>query len=370
MSFKLIHTDKNTAARAGVLNTAHGQVNTPVFMPVGTQGTVKSMSPEELKEIGIQIILSNIFHLFWRPGPELMKKAGGLHSFMHWDGPILTDSGGYQIFSLAPLCKLEERGVSFKSLIDGATIFLTPEDVVQTQLDFGVDIITVLDECLPYPVPLDKAIESVKLTLKWAERGRQVFFKKQKKEQLLFGIVQGSTYPELRRDCAQRLTDIGFDGYALGGISVGEAKSLVFEIVEATVIYLPKESPRYLMGVGTPLDMLKAVDKGVDMFDCAIPTRNARNGTVYTHRGKLTLTNAKFIEDFRPIEETCFCYACQNFSRAYVRHLFKGGEILAMRLATWHNLHFYTQLLTEARQAILEDRFSQFFQEFKQNYQS
>ena len=369
MSFQLIHTDKNTSARAGVLTTSRGQIQTPVFMPVGTQATVKSMSPEELEEIGIQIILSNTFHLFWRPGPELIKKAGGLHSFMHWKGPILTDSGGYQIFSLAPLCKLEERGVSFKSLIDGSTVFLSPEMAVQIQLEFGVDIITVLDECLPYPSSLGRVRESVELTLNWARRGRRIFLARRNNQQLLFGIVQGSTYIEVRRDCAERLTDIGFDGYALGGISVGEAKTLVFEIVEATVAFLPREKPRYLMGVGTPLDILQAVEKGVDMFDCAIPTRNARNGTVYTYGGKLCLKNASFIDDFQPIEKGCSCYACRNFSRAYIRHLFKGGEILAMRLATWHNLHFYTRLLSDARQAISEDKFSGFLKEFKRNYQ-
>ena len=328
------------------------------------------MTPEELKEIGIQIILSNTFHLFWRPGPELIKKAGGLNAFMHWDGPILTDSGGYQIFSLSPLCDLKEEGVSFKSLIDGSKIFLTPEEAVKTQLDFGVDILTVLDECLPYPTAFDKVKKSVELTVRWAKRGQKTFLERKREKQLLFGIVQGSTYPDLRRECAKHLTDIGFDGYALGGVSVGEAKSLVFEIVELTVAHLPQDAPRYLMGVGTPEDILKAVEKGIDMFDCAIPTRNARNGTVYTHKGKLCLTNACFIEDLRPIEEGCSCYTCQNFSRAYLRHLFKGGEILAMRLATWHNLYFYTQLLGQARQAIIEDRFASFLKEFKRNYQS
>jgi len=368
MPFKLLHTDKNTAARSGELDTPHGKIETPVFMPVGTQATVKSMSPDELKDIGVQVILSNTFHLFWRPGPNLIKKAGGLHSFMHWDRPLLTDSGGYQIFSLAPLCKLEETGVSFKSVIDGATIFLTPEEAVKTQLDFGVDIATVLDECLPYPTPFNKVKESVELTLKWARRGREVFLERRKNKQLLFGIVQGSTYPDIRRKCAERLTDIGFDGYALGGVSVGEAKDIIFEIVEATVNYLPKGKPRYLMGVGTPLDVIKAVERGVDMFDCAIPTRNARNGTVYTYQGKMCLKNAPFREDFRPIDESCSCYTCQNFSRAYLRHLFKGGEILAMRLATWHNLHFYTRILGEARRAIIKDSFSEFLKEFEKNY--
>lgn len=369
MSFQLIHIDKKTGARAGLLITPHGQIQTPVFMPVGTQATVKTMSPDELKEIGIQIILSNTFHLFWRPGPELIKKAGGLHSFMHWERPILTDSGGYQIFSLSPLCKLEAAGVSFKSLIDGSTIFLTPEEAVETQLDFEVDILTVLDECLPYPIPLAQAKKSVELTVDWAGRGRQTFLARRKEQQFLFGIVQGSTYLDLRRECAERLIEFDFEGYALGGISVGEAKSLVFEIVEATSYYLPKDKPRYLMGVGTPLDMLKAVEKGMDMFDCALPTRNARNGTVYTYQGKMSLKNASFVEDFQPLDKTCSCYTCRNFSRAYLRHLFKGGEILAMRLATWHNLHFYTQLLNQARQAILEDRFSEFLENFAKNYQ-
>jgi len=365
MSFTLIHQDKTTQARLGKLKTAHGEIDTPCFMPVGTQGTVKTLSPGELVEAGAQIILSNAYHLFLRPGMEVIKKAGGLHKFMSWDKPILTDSGGYQIFSLALLRKLTDQGVEFQSHIDGNRHFLTPEDVVGIQQGLGADIIMPLDECVHYPCSRDHAEIAMKRTLNWARRSQAVF---KNERQLLFGIVQGSTYEDLRRECAQRIVDMDFDGYAIGGVSVGEPSNLIYNTIELVSPLLPQDKPRYLMGVGLPEDILEAVERGMDMFDCVVPTRYGRNGTVFTSEGKFTIRNAPYIEDFSSLDKDCACYTCKNFSRAYLRHLFNTNEILGLRLACLHNVHFYIALMSKIREAVVQDRFGEFKQEFLDSY--
>ncbi|MDD4980334.1 MAG: tRNA guanosine(34) transglycosylase Tgt [Candidatus Omnitrophica bacterium] len=379
--FKLIHQDKNAKARLGKLNTARGDIDTPCFMPVGTQGTVKALSPQELKESGAQIVLSNAYHLFLRPGTGIIKKAGGLHNFMSWPGPILTDSGGYQIFSLALLRKVSDEGVEFQSHIDGQKHFLTPEEVIRIQDDLGSDIIMPLDECVHYPSSRDQAEVAMKRTLDWAKRSKAVIgyrlsanTKHQtpntKHQTLLFGIVQGATYEELRRECSERLIALGFDGYAIGGVSVGEPKNLSYNIVNFTVNFLPEDKPRYLMGVGTPKDIVEAVGLGIDMFDCVVPTRYGRNGTAFTSEGKLVVRNAPFAEDFRPLDKECSCYACKNFSRSYLRHLFNTEEILGLRLVSLHNIHFYLELMRRVREAIAEDQFEEFKKRFLDKYNS
>lgn len=363
--FKLIHQDKNSKARSGKLITAHGGIDTPCFMPVGTQGTVKTLSPRELEEAGAQIMLSNAYHLFLRPGREVMKKAGGLHKFMSWEKPILTDSGGYQIFSLALLRKVNDRGVEFQSHIDGLKHFLTPEDVVDIQDDFGSDILMPLDECVHYPCARDHAEIAMKRTVDWARRSQTAVSENRR---LLFGIVQGATYEDLRKECVHQLTDMNFDGFAIGGVSVGEPRNLRYNIVNFVADLLPHDYPRYLMGVGLPEDIIEAVGSGVDMFDCVVPTRYGRNGSAFTSEGKLTIRNAPYIEDFRPLDKRCSCYACKNFSRAYLRHLFNTQELLGLRLVSLHNIYFYLGLMRKAQEAILQDRFPEFKKDFLHKY--
>jgi queuine tRNA-ribosyltransferase len=378
--FELIHQDKKSKARLGKLFTAHGQINTPCFMPVGTQGTVKALSPQELKDAQAEIILTNTYHLFLRPGTPVIKKAGGLHNFISWDRPILTDSGGYQVFSLALLRKINDQGVEFQSHIDGQKHLFTPENIIQLQRDFGSDIIMPLDECVHYPCELDYAQLAMERTTTWARRSKeQMEYCKEHSlnsdgksglsdKQLLFGIIQGATYEDLRRECALRLVEIGFDGYALGGVSVGEPKDLMYNVIQVGLELLPENKPHYLMGVGTPLDLIEAVELGVDMLDCVVPTRYGRNGTAFTSKGKLVIRNATFTEDFLPLDEECDCYACKNFSRAYLRHLLNTQEILGSRLVSLHNVHFYLELMRRIRQAIRLDNLKEFKKEFVSNY--
>ncbi|MDP8214605.1 MAG: tRNA guanosine(34) transglycosylase Tgt [Candidatus Euphemobacter frigidus] len=365
MIFSVIRKDKNTNARKGKLVLAHGEVDTPCFMPVGTQGAVKTITPEELKSLGAQIILSNTYHLGLRPGIEIIEKAGGLHAFMHWDGPILTDSGGYQVFSLADLRNISKEGVTFRDHIEGTLHTLTPEKSIRIQQALGADIIMAFDECPPYPSEYDYTCKSLDLTLQWALQSRESHTDG---PQILFGIVQGSIFPDLRRKSVEELEGIGFAGYGIGGLSVGEPKSLMFEIAEYTAGLLPSEKPRYLMGTGTPDDLITQIAFGVDMFDCTVPTRYGRNGTVFTPYGKMVVRNARYRDDHRPIDEECGCYACRHYTRAYIRHLFNTGEILGNRLGTLHNLHFYLKLMKGARQAIAEGEYEKFKKEFLNNY--
>jgi queuine tRNA-ribosyltransferase len=330
-------------------------------MPVGTYGTVKAMTPEELRELGAEIILGNTFHLMLRPGTEIIKLHGDLHDFMHWDKPILTDSGGFQVFSLAKLRKITEEGVSFNSPVDGARVLLTPESSMQVQRDLGSDIVMIFDECTPYPATEQQARESMELSLRWAQRSKQAH---QGNPSALFGIVQGGMYEPLRRISAQGLVDIGFDGYAIGGLSVGEPEEERNAVLEHTTPLLPMDRPRYLMGVGTPEDIVESVRRGVDMFDCVIPTRNARTGFLYTSEGIVKIRNSKYQRDTRPLDEQCGCYTCRNYSRAYLRHLDKCREILGARLNTIHNLHYYQQLMKDIRTAIEEDRFDAYVKDF------
>jgi queuine tRNA-ribosyltransferase len=336
-----------------------------MFMPVGTQGTVKAIAPEELKEMGAQIILSNTYHLYLRPGASLVKEAGGLHKFMNWDGGILTDSGGFQVFSLGPLRKISEDGALFRSHIDGSKHFLSPETATQIQMDLGADIIMAFDECIPYPADYEYAKRSTERTSRWAERCQKAH---QRDDQALFAIVQGGMYKDLRQKSAEDLVALNFPGYGIGGLSVGEPKELMYEMLEHTVPFLPTGKPRYLMGVGTPDCLVEAVGRGIDMFDCVFPTRVARNGTAMTAKGRLVVKNAAYARDFAPLEEGCGCYTCRNYSRAYIRHLLKAEEIFGLRLVTIHNLYFLLNFSRKMRQAILEDRFLAFRQEFWAQY--
>ncbi|HOP73226.1 MAG TPA: tRNA guanosine(34) transglycosylase Tgt [Thermoclostridium caenicola] len=360
--YELIKTCKQSGARLGRIHTPHGSFETPVFMPVGTQATVKGMSPDELKEIDAHIILSNTYHLFLRPGSELVRDAGGLHGFMNWDRSILTDSGGFQVFSLSDLRDITEEGVTFRSHIDGSKKFMSPEISIKTQNDLGADIIMAFDECAPYPCDFDYARKSMEMTTRWAKRCKQAHARPE--DQALFGIVQGSVYPELRKESAKQITDLDFPGYAVGGLSVGEPGEVMKEMLEITVPLLPAEKPRYLMGVGSPDYLIEGVIRGIDMFDCVLPTRIGRNGTVFTSSGRIIVRDAKYARDFSPMDPECDCYACRNFTRAYIRHLFKTGEILGLRLATWHNLRFLINLMSDIRQAIREDRLLDFRKEF------
>lgn len=362
VKYELIKECKQTGARLGRVHTPHGVIDTPTFMPVGTQATVKAMAPNELKEIGAQIILSNTYHLFIRPGHKLIEKAGGLHGFMNWDRPILTDSGGFQVYSLSDNRKIKEEGVIFKSHLDGTKHFFTPEYVMEIENSLGADIIMAFDECTPYPCDFDYAKNSMERTLRWLKRCKDAHNNTEK--QALFGIVQGSTYKDLRIESARRTAEIELPGYAVGGLSVGESKELMNEVLEYTVPELPKNKPRYLMGVGSPDALLDGVIRGIDMFDCVLPTRIARNGTVMTSKGKLVVRNAEYAEDFLPMDEECDCYACKNFSRAYIRHLIKAGEILGGRLTSIHNLRFLQNLMTNIRKAITEDRLGDYRKEF------
>ena len=363
MRFQLDRTDGH--ARRGCLHFDRGTVQTPAFMPVGTYGTVKAMTPEELRETGAEIILGNTFHLMLRPGTEIIKKHGDLHGLMHWDGPILTDSGGFQVFSLAKMRKITEEGVTFASPVDGARVFLSPEVSMQVQRDLGSDIVMCFDECTPYPAAEEVVAQSMQLSMRWAERSKIAFGDN---SNALFGIVQGGTYEELRIESARALIDIGFDGYAIGGLSVGEAADERNATLDAEVPELPCDRPRYLMGVGKPEDLVEGVRRGIDMFDCVIPTRNARTGFLYTHDGILRIRNARFADDTAPVDAECGCYTCRNYSRAYLRHLDRCGEILGARLNTIHNLYFFQDLMQSMRHAIESGDYDTFSENFYRRY--
>jgi queuine tRNA-ribosyltransferase len=390
-AFKLLASDQQSRARCGRLATAHGMIDTPAFMPVGTQGSVKGVSPRELLELTAQIVLGNTYHLFVRPGLHVIKHFGGLHNFVNWDGPILTDSGGYQIFSLAKLRKIGEQGVEFQNHIDGTRAFISPEIAMEIQAALGSDIAMVLDECVPYPCEYDYATQSAQLTTRWAKR-----CKKWKEEnaqrltpnaqcpseeseiskqspiasQLLFGIVQGGAFDALRRESAQAIVTLDLDGYAIGGVSVGEPEEEMMRAVESAEPFLPTDKPRYAMGLGTPPQMLEMIARGMDMFDCVLPTRLARNGTAFTTKGTLNLKNAEFALDKGPIEENCLCPACRGFSRGYIRHLIKAEEILGLRLITLHNLHLYLNLMSRARREVERGGFDQFYKSFVDEYKT
>jgi queuine tRNA-ribosyltransferase len=365
MDFELLATDG--AARRGRLTFARGAVETPAFMPVGTYGTVKAMTPEELQGLGAQIVLGNTFHLMLRPGTEIIRAHGDLHDFMHWQGPILTDSGGFQVFSLAANRKLTEVGVHFRSPVDGAEVFLDPETSMRVQRDLGADVVMVFDECTPYPATEEQARISMELSLRWAQRSRVAHDALQDKQAptALFGIVQGGVYPHLRQASVEGLKAIDFDGYAVGGLAVGESAAERAEVLANIVGALPPERPRYLMGVGKPEDIVEAVSYGIDMFDCVIPTRNARTGFLYTRGGLIRIRNSRYKDDPRPLDESCGCYTCRHYSRAYLRHLDQCGEILGARLNTIHNLYYYQQLMRELREAIAAARMSGFVAEFR-----
>ncbi|MFW6006467.1 MAG: tRNA guanosine(34) transglycosylase Tgt [Halanaerobiales bacterium] len=365
-SFELENTDSKSQARAGSIKTDHGVISTPIFMPVGTQATVKAMSPDELKQIGAQIILGNTYHLYLRPGAQLIARAGGLHNFMNWDRPILTDSGGFQVFSLANLREITDDGVYFQSHIDGSREFISPEKSMEIQIDLGSDIVMAFDECPPYESEYEKVNNAVDRTIAWAKRCKKKM--RDVKNQALFGIIQGGVFKDLRKKCVEELLKIDFPGYAVGGLSVGEKKEEMMEMLEVTVPLLPKNKPRYLMGVGTPSDLIEGVKRGIDMFDCVLPTRVGRHGSVFTSRGKLTVRNAEFKEDFTSLDPECDCYVCNNFTRGYIRHLLKRNEILGVRLTTYHNLYFYLNLITQIREAVINDNFMKFREEFYNNY--
>ena len=365
IKYELIKECSKTGARAGKIHTPHGLFDTPMFMPVGTQASVKSVSPEELKDMGAGVILSNTYHLFLRPGEDLVKEAGGLHKFMNWDQAILTDSGGFQVFSLGDLRKITEEGVTFRSHIDGSKKFLSPEVATKIQMDLGADIIMAFDECVPYPADHDYTKQSTQRTTRWAKRCKDTLTRT---DQGLFGIVQGGMYKDLRTMSVNDLKEMDFPGYAIGGLSVGEPKDLMYEILEHTVCQLPKDKPRYLMGVGTPDCLVEGVERGIDMFDCVFPTRVARNGTAMTWTGRLVIKNSEYTRDFRPIDEQCGCYACRNYSRAYIRHLVRVNEIFGLRLMTIHNLYFLLDFMRKMRESIMEDRFVEFQNKFLANY--
>lgn len=366
MTLKYTLLKQDGEARLGTVETTHGTIQTPIFMPVGTQATVKAMTPRELNEVGSQIILSNTYHLYLRPGNKLVAEAGGLHKFMNWDKPILTDSGGFQVFSLAKLRDISEDGVVFRSHIDGSKHFFTPEKVMEIEQDLGSDIAMQFDVCSPYPAPREQIIAALEKTTRWAKRCKAAHTRE---DQALFGIVQGGLYNDLRIQHAKELIELDFPGYGIGGLSVGEPKPLMYDCLDHLMPYMPKDKPRYLMGVGSPDCLVEGVARGVDMFDCVLPTRIARNGTVFTRQGKLVVRNAQYAHDFRPIEEGCTCYACQNFSRAYIRHLIKADEILGLRLTTIHNLHFLLHLMEEIRENIAAGTFAEFYKDFFAEWQ-
>lgn len=366
IKYELIKECKQTGARLGRLHTPHGVIETPIFMPVGTQATVKAMTPEELKEMEAQIILSNTYHLYLRPGHDLVKEAGGLHKFMNWDRPILTDSGGFQVFSLGELRKITEEGVTFQSHIDGSKHFLSPEKVMEIENALGADIIMAFDECAPYPADHDYVKKSLERTTRWAVRCKDAHTNTE--NQALFGIVQGGMYKDLREQSARELVALDFPGYSIGGLSVGEPKELMYEVLDYTTPLLPKDKPRYLMGVGSPDALIEGVIRGIDMFDCVLPTRIARNGTAMTTKGKIVIKNAQYTRDFSPLDPNCTCYCCKNYTKAYLRHLYKADEILSSRLMSTHNLHFLIHLMKQVREAIMEDRLLDFRNEFFQSY--
>ena len=389
-TFELLATDRHSKARRGRLTSAHGEIDTPAFMPVGTQGSVKGVSPRELRELHSQIVLGNTYHLFVRPGLDLIKHFGGVHNFMNWNGPILTDSGGYQIFSLAKLRKITEEGVEFQNHIDGARAFISPEVAMEIQLLLGSDIAMALDECVPYPCEYDYAAQSAEMTTRWAKRCKEwkeenaerptsnaqrpieesINYQPSTMNSLLFGIVQGGTFEDLRKQSAQAIVDLDFNGYAIGGVSVGEPENEMMRAVEWAEPLLPGNKPRYAMGLGTPPQLLELIARGMDMFDCVLPTRLARNGTAFTATGTINLKNAEFILDKNPIEENCMCDACHQFSRGYIRHLIKSEEILGLRLITLHNLHFYLNLMNQARAEIEKGTFDQFRKAFVARYKT
>ncbi|MCK6604989.1 MAG: tRNA guanosine(34) transglycosylase Tgt [Ignavibacteriaceae bacterium] len=367
MKFTLQAKDQSSKARAGFFETAHGIVETPVFMPVGTQGTVKAVSQLHLKNvIDTKIILNNTYHLYLRPGTDLLEKAGGVHNFISWDRAILTDSGGFQIFSLSDFRKLKPDGVEFKSHLDGSKHFFTPARIVDIQRSIGSDIMMVLDECTPYPCDFDYAAKSIKLTTKWATLCKEAFMSSKGKygyDQYMFGIVQGSTFKELRERSAKELVPLDFDGYAIGGLAVGEPAEIMYDMVGFTTDFMPEEKPRYLMGVGRPENLLESVERGVDMFDCVMPTRNARNAYIFTNKGCFIISNSQYKEDFTPLDPDCGCFTCRNFTKAYIRHLFSARELLAYELASVHNIYFFVNLLKEARKQILNGTFSEWKKE-------
>jgi queuine tRNA-ribosyltransferase len=364
IDFTLLHTDPGTGARRGRLLTPHGTIETPIFMPVGTHAAMKAMTPDQVGEAGAQIILSNTYHLHLQPGESLIKKAGGLHAFMNWSGPILTDSGGFQVFSL-PRKRITEEGVFFRPETGGDEIYLGPKEAMAIQNDLGADIIMAFDECIPYPATHDYAAKSIRKTLRWAEACRQAH---SRQDQALFGIVQGSVYDDLRRTCAEELTAMDLPGYAIGGVSVGEGLELLKKVVEATAPYLPAHKPRYLMGVGLPEDILESIERGMDMFDCVIPTRYARSATLFTRRGRIRLTQRRYRRDFFPVDPSCSCYCCKNFSRAYLHHLYTANEILSAILAAIHNVRFYMDMVIGAQRAIEEGNFRGYKEDFLQEY--
>lgn len=366
ITYEHIKTCKQSGARLGKVHTPHGTFETPMFMPVGTLATVKTMSPEELIEMNAQIILSNTYHLWLRPGEDIIKEAGGLHQFMNWDRPILTDSGGFQVFSLSDLREIEEKGVHFRNHISGEKLFLTPEKATQIQNALGSDIMMAFDECPPFPAEHKYMKDSVERTSRWAERCLAAHERPQ--DQGLFGIVQGGEYKDLRKQSAQDLTSLDFPGYAIGGLSVGEPKEIMNEMVGYTTQFLPTNKPRYLMGVGSADSLIDGAIRGIDMFDCVLPTRIARNGTLMTSQGRLVVRNAKFARDFSPLDPNCDCYTCKNYTRAYIRHLIKTDEILGLRLTTYHNLYFLLNLMEQVREAIKADRLGDFREEFFENY--
>ncbi|MFD2637585.1 tRNA guanosine(34) transglycosylase Tgt [Piscibacillus salipiscarius] len=366
IKYELIKTCKQTGARLGRVTTPHGSFETPVFMPVGTLATVKTMAPEELKDLGANIILSNTYHLWLRPGEDIVEEAGGLHQFMNWDGSILTDSGGFQVFSLSDMRKIEEEGVHFRNHLSGEKLFLSPEGAMQIQNSLGSDIMMAFDECPPYPATYDYMKSSVERTSRWAERCLEAHQKPE--QQGLFGIVQGGEYEELRKQSAQDLLSLDFPGYAIGGLSVGEPKDVMNRVLEFTTPLLPNEKPRYLMGVGSPDSLVDGAIRGVDMFDCVLPTRIARNGTCMTSNGRLVVRNAKYARDFTPLDENCDCYTCRNYTKAYIRHLIKTNETLGIRLTTYHNLYFLVKLMSDVREAIREDRLGDFRDQFFDQY--
>ncbi len=366
LTFELKHKDKNSKARLGKITLPHGEIETPVFMPVGTAATVKALKPEDVEELGAEIILSNTYHLYLRPGHEVIREAGGLHNFMNWNKPILTDSGGFQVFSLGDMRKITEEGVEFRSFIDGSKHILTPEKSIEVQTSLGSDIMMAFDECIPYPADREYVKRSLERTTRWLERC--VKAQKDTEKQALFGIMQGGMYPDLRRESARQILEFDLPGYAIGGLSVGEPREVMCEILDECVDELPENKPRYLMGIGSPDYIFEAVERGIDMFDCVLPTRIARNGTAMTSKGRVNIKNAKYEKDFTPLDHDCDCYTCRNYSRAYLRHLFKSNEILSSTLLSTHNLHFLVNTVKKIRESIKENRFLEYKKEFYDNY--
>lgn len=366
VTYELIKKDSRTKARRGRVNTPHGPIETPVFMPVGTAGTVKAMKPEEVRDMGAQIILGNTYHLYLRPGHEVVKAAGGLHKFMNWERAILTDSGGFQVFSLGAMRKINEEGVEFRSHIDGSKHMLSPEKSMEIQNALGSDIMMAFDECAPYPADRNYVKNSLERTTRWLKRCKE--YHKNTEQQSLFGIMQGGMYKDLRKQSAEEIVELDLPGYAIGGLSVGEPKEIMYEVMDDCVDYLPADKPRYLMGVGSPDCLFEGVERGIDMFDCVLPTRIARHGMAMTSQGRVNIKNAKYERDFTPLDPNCDCYTCRNYSKAYLRHLFKSDEILSSMLMTTHNLHFLVNTMAGIRKAIEEDRFLEYKKEFYDSY--